>query len=59
MEEESTYVLSLPEKRLEGLKRGGKLFDIDLRLVIILEWLYHGETYRELVFSFEITSIQV
>ena len=43
-EEEFVYVLSLLEKHPEGLKRGRKLLDLDIRLVILLEWLRHGET---------------
>lgn len=59
IEGESVYVLSLPEKHPEGLKYGRKLLDLDIRLVILLEWLRHGETYKELAFSFKITNSQV
>ena len=51
--------MSLLEKRPEGVKRGRKLLDVDLRLVIILEWLRYEEIYQELAFSFKITNSQV
>ena len=51
-------MLSLLEKHPEGLKRGRKLLDLDVRLVILLEWLRHGETYKELALSFNITNSQ-
>ena len=59
-EEEYVHVPSLLEKHPEeGLKRGRKLLDLDVRLVILLEWLRRGETYKELVFSYNITNSQV
>ena len=50
------YILGLLETHGEAIKRGRKLLDIKLRLIILLEWLRHGETYDELASSFGLSN---
>ena len=57
--EEFSYVLGLLRIEGEPIRRGRKLLDLDLRLVIILEWLRHGETFDELAFSFNLSNSHV
>ena len=53
------YILGLLETHGEAIKRGRKLLDIKLRLIILLEWLRHGETYDELAFSFGLSNSRI
>ena len=59
LEEEFAELLDLMRAEPEPIKRGPKLLDLDLRLVIILQWLQLGQTYEQLSFFFGLTSSQI
>ena len=49
------YILSLLTMTETQLKRGPKLPDVGLRLVIILQWLRFGHTYKELADAYSMS----
>lgn len=58
-QEEFTRVLDLLMEEEQPVRRGRKLMDVDIRLVIFLQWLKFGQTYRQLGASFKISATQV
>lgn len=59
LEEEFNELLELLRAEPEQIKRGPKLWDLDLRLVIILQWIQLGQTYDELAFFFRTTASRI
>ena len=50
--DEFNYILELLKLVPEPIKRGRKLLDLDIRLVIFMQWICHGSTYEYLKNSF-------
>lgn len=59
LEEEFNELLDHLREEGEPIKRGPRLWNLDLRLVIILQWLQLGQTYEELAFFFGTTACRV
>ena len=57
--EQFSHILSLFDEHPEQIKRGTKLMDLNIRLVILLQWIHHGQTYELLGASFGLTSSRV
>ena len=53
---EFEYVVNLLERHPESLKRGRKLLELQVRLVIVLQWLHHGTTFQLIAESLGLTS---
>ena len=53
------YVLDLLKKEGEDIKRGPKLLDLDVRLLITLQWLQLNQTYKHIAFSLDIIESRV
>ena len=58
-EEEFSELLDLLRAEQEPIKRGPKLWDLDLRLVVILQWLQLGQTYEKLAFFFHTNASRI
>lgn len=57
--EEFSYVLGLLQEEPQEIRRGRELMDLDIRLVIFLQWLRVGETYASLAESFKLHRTRV
>ena len=58
-EDEFHHVLSLLEESPEAVKRGKRLLDLEVRLVIILQWIHHSQTFDKLASSIGLTNSRV
>ena len=58
-EEQFGYVLSLLQEVPEQIRRGRELLDLDIRLVVFLQWLRFGQTYATLGESFKLHRCRV
>lgn len=56
---EFDYVLNLLKKEGEDIKRGPKLLDLDVRLLITLQWLQLNQTYKHIAYSLDIIESRV
>ncbi len=54
-EHEFEEVLELLERQQEPIKRGRHLLEKRIRLVILLQWLHHGQTFKKLGESMDLT----
>ena len=57
--DEFYYVLGLLQDEPQEIRRGRALMDLDIRLVIFLQWLRVGETYKSLAESFKLHRCRV
>ena len=57
--EEFDRVLNLLLEEGQPVHRGRKLMDVDIRLVIFLQWLKFGQTYQQLADSFKLKTTRV
>ena len=51
-EQEFYYVLSLLQEEPQPIRRGRELLDLDIRLVVFLQWLRTGYSYKAMGESF-------
>ena len=58
-EEEFGLILGLLEEEQAPIRRGRQLLDVDIRLVIFLQWLRFGETYDKVAESFHLKRTRV
>lgn len=56
---EFEYVLNLLKGDDEEIKRGPKLLDLDVRLLITLQWLQLNQTYKHIGYSLDINESRV
>ena len=54
-DEEFFEVLDLLEQQPEVIRRGRPLLELRIRLVILLQWVYHGQTFKKLGQSIGLT----
>lgn len=54
-DEEFFEVLDLLEQQPEAIRRGRPLLELRIRLVILLQWIYHGQTFKKLGQSIGLT----
>ena len=54
-EREFEEVLRLLEQQQEPIKRGRHLLEKKIRLVILLQWLHHGQTFKQIGESMDLT----
>ena len=47
------------ERSGDEIKRGRKLLELNVRLVIILQWIQSGQTFKVLGFTFGLTDSRV
>ena len=52
--QEFMYVLNLIHEEGEHIRRGKKLLDLDIRLVVFLQWIKFGQSYQVLANSFKL-----
>ena len=57
--EQFNHVLQLLREVLEPVRRGKELLDLDIRLVVFLQWLRFGQTYATLGDSFKLHRCRV
>ena len=58
-QEEFEYILHLLRKLPEPVRRGRKLLDLDIRLVMFMQWLKFGQSYEQVAQSFHIKKSRV
>ena len=58
-QEEFEYILDLLRKLPEPVRRGRKLLDLDIRLVMFMQWLKFGQSYEQVAQSFHVKKSRV
>ena len=58
-QEEFEYILGLLQKLPEPVRRGIKLLNLDIRLVMFMQWLKFGQSYEQVAQSFHIKKSRV
>ena len=57
--QEFIHVFNLIQEEGEHIRRGKKLLDLDIRLVIFLQWIKFGQSYQTLADSFKLHKSRV